>query len=72
MKKSWEKNLYIYIKRTISPDGRDTFESTHALSERMFEFASVKDGDKVLDLGCGWGKSYNHLAPLFHQPSAGP
>ena len=65
MKKSWEKNLSIYIKRTISPDGRDTFESTHALSERMFEFASVKDGDKVLDLGCGWGKSLQPFVPHF-------
>ena len=65
MKKSWEKNLSIYIKRTISPDGRDTFESTHALSERMFEFASVKNGDKVLDLGCGWGKSLQPFVPHF-------
>lgn len=42
MEKNWEKNLSVYIKRTISPDGRDTIESTQALSERMFEFASVK------------------------------
>lgn len=55
MEKNWEKNLSVYIKRTISPDGRDTFESTQALSERMFEFTSVKNGDRLLDLGCGWG-----------------
>lgn len=65
MEKSWEKNLSVYINRTISPDGRDTFESTQALSEQMFEFASVKNGDKVLDLGCGWGKSLQPFIPNF-------
>lgn len=48
MEKSWEKNLSVHISRTISPDGRDTFESTQALSERMFEFASVKNGDRLV------------------------
>ena len=65
MEKNWEKSLSIYIKRTISPDGRDTFESTQALSERIFDFASVKNGDKVLDLGCGWGKSLQPFVPHF-------
>ena len=65
MEKNWEKNLSVYINSTISPDGRDTFESTQALSERMFEFASVKNGDKVLDLGCGWGKSLDLFVPHF-------
>ena len=65
MEKNWEKNLSVYIKRTISPDGRDTFESTQALSERMFEFASVKNGDRLLDLGCGWGKSLQPFVPHF-------
>ena len=65
MEKNWERNLSVYINRTISPDGRDTFESTQALSERMFEFASVKNGDKVLDLGCGWGKSLDLFVPHF-------
>ena len=40
MEKNWEKNLSVYIKRTISPDGSDTFESTQAFSEQIFEFAS--------------------------------
>ena len=65
MEKNWEKNLSVYIKRTISPDGRDTFESTQALSERMFEFTSVKNGDRLLDLGCGWGKSLQPFVPHF-------
>lgn len=65
MEKNWEKNLSVYIKRTISPDGRDTFESTQALSERMFEFTSVKNGDRLLDLGCGWGKSLQPLVSHF-------
>ena len=60
-----EKNLSVHISRTISPDGRDTFESTQALSERMFEFASVKNGDRLLDLGCGWGKSLQPFVPHF-------
>lgn len=65
MEKNWEKNLSVYINRTISPDGRDTFESTQALNEQMFEFVSVKNGDKVLDLGCGWGKSLDLFVPHF-------
>lgn len=65
MEKNWEKNLSVYIKRTISPDGRDTFESTQALSERMFEFTSVKNGDRLLDLGCGWGKSLQPFVSHF-------
>ena len=65
MEKNWEKNLSVYIERTISPDGRDTFESTQALSEQMFEFATVKKGNKVMDLGCGWGKSLQPFVPHF-------
>ncbi|GAE17408.1 hypothetical protein JCM6294_151 [Bacteroides pyogenes DSM 20611 = JCM 6294] len=66
MEKSWEKNLSVHISRTISPDGRDTFESTQALSERMFEFASVKNGDRLLDLGCGWENPCNHSFLIFY------
>lgn len=65
MEKNWKKNLSVYINRTISPDGRDTFESTQALSERMFEFATVKKGNKVMDLGCGWGKSLQPFVSHF-------
>lgn len=65
MEKRWEKDLSTYIHRTTSPDRRDTFESTQALGEQMLEFASIKNGDKALDLGCGWGKSLRPFIPHF-------
>ncbi|MCE2615831.1 class I SAM-dependent methyltransferase [Phocaeicola oris] len=65
MENNWKECLSAYINRTISPDGRDTFESTETLSERIFEFASIKQGEKVLDLGCGWGKSLPPFIPHF-------
>ena len=65
MKKNWEDVLSLYVDRTISPDGRDTFESTQVLSNRIFDFASIKAGDIILDLGCGWGKALQPFVSRF-------
>ncbi|PIE84435.1 MAG: SAM-dependent methyltransferase [Bacteroidia bacterium] len=65
MERDWAGKLATFIKRTISPDGRDTYETTRALSERMLEFAGVQRGERVLDLGCGWGASMHAFAPRF-------
>ena len=65
MKKNWEDVLSLYVDWTISPDGRDTFESTQVLSDRIFDFASIKTGDMILDLGCGWGKSLQPFVSRF-------
>ena len=64
-KSNWNEILSRYVKRIISPDGRDTFESTHALSRQMYDFTDIKCGERILDLGCGWGKSLQPFVPYF-------
>ena len=63
----WTKDLALYIQHLVSPDGRDTFESTPLLAEKLYELSSYKEGDTLLDLGCGWGKSLAPFVPHFKE-----
>ena len=53
MESLWTEILRLYIRHTISPDGRDTFESTPQLAKALQRVASRPSGDTLLDLGCG-------------------
>ena len=59
MKSLWTETLRLYIRHTISPDGRDTFESTPQLAKALQRVASRPSSDTLLDFGCGWGASLN-------------
>ena len=63
----WTKDLALYIQHLVSPDGRDTFESTPLLAEKLYELSSYKEGDTLLDLGCGWGRSLAPFVPHFKE-----
>ena len=56
MESLWTEILRLYIRHTISPDGRDTFESTPQLAKALQRVASRPSGDTLLDLGCSWGR----------------
>lgn len=60
----WDKTLKKYIRNLISPDGRNTFESTPALTQKILEKANIRDGDTVIDIGCGWGNITRQCAAL--------
>lgn len=60
----WDKTLEKYIRNLISPDGRNTFESTSALAQNILEKANIRDGDTVIDIGCGWGNITKQCAAL--------
>ena len=60
----WDKTLEKYIRNLISPDGRNTFESTSALVQIILEKANIRDGDTVIDIGCGWGNTTKQCAAL--------
>lgn len=53
--KAWDSVFDIYVKKLISPDGRDTFESTDGLINIIMEFAELTESDTVIDIGSGWG-----------------
>ncbi len=55
MKEAWDAVLDQYVHHLISPDGRDTFESTSLLVEKMRSLCDVRDTDTLVDIGCGWG-----------------
>ena len=65
MESLWTETLRLYIRHTISPDGRDTFESTPQLAKALQRVASRPSGDTLLDLGCGWGASLKPFANHF-------
>lgn len=51
----WDSILERYIHNLISPDGRDTFESTTFLVEKILQKANIGQDDRIVDVGCGWG-----------------
>lgn len=55
MDKNWMKILNRYVNKIVSPDGRQTYESKEKLVDTLLELAELKDTDKVIDIGCGWG-----------------
>ena len=65
MESFWTEILRLYIRHTISPDGRDTFESTPQLAKALQRVASRPSGDTLLDLGCSWGASLKPFANHF-------
>ncbi len=44
-----------YVNKLISPDGRETFESTKELTDRIIKSAELKSNYSVIDIGSGWG-----------------
>lgn len=51
----WDKTSEKHIRNLICPDGRNAFESTSALAQNILEKANIRDGDTVIDIGCGRG-----------------
>lgn len=51
----WDSILERYIHNLISPDGRNTFESTSFLVEKILQIANIRQDDIIVDVGCGWG-----------------
>lgn len=55
MEQSWDAVFKQYVNHLISPDGRDTFESTPQLIQKILSAANIQSTDTVVDVGCGWG-----------------
>jgi len=55
MDTNWTEILDQYIHKIVSPDGRQTYESKEKLIDTILTLAQLKDTDKVIDIGCGWG-----------------
>jgi ubiquinone/menaquinone biosynthesis C-methylase UbiE len=55
MDTNWTSVLDNYVNKVVSPDGRQTYESKERLVDTLLELAELKDTDKVIDIGCGWG-----------------
>ena len=58
----WERTLETYIRNLVSPDGRNTFESTPALVDAILRKTQVTSKDTVMDIGCGWGNLTQEIA----------
>lgn len=55
MNSKWNDIFDIYVSRTISPDGRDTFESQDELVRAIINMAEINPSDTVIDIGSGCG-----------------
>lgn len=55
MMSEWDRILERHIYNLISPDGRNTFESTSFLVEKILQRANIGQDDIIVDVGCGWG-----------------
>ena len=62
MKSTWDNILEMYIHNLISPDGRNTFESTPELVKVILQKAKITSNDTVIDIGCGWGNLTREIA----------
>jgi len=60
----WDMILKDYIHRLISPDKRDTFESTTMLSSKIIDIANINKSSTVIDMGAGWGDLTLEIARL--------
>ncbi len=67
----WDTTLGQYISNIISPDGRDTFESTTILTDKILKLANIGQSDIVLDIGCGWGNITRRCSTQTHYPVIG-
>lgn len=52
---NWDVILDKYVHNLISPDGRNTFESTSFLAESLLQKMNISQESTVVDIGCGWG-----------------
>ena len=59
--------LYHQIWQRKLQDGKKRFSGLNAGSRYEAAARLVKDGNRLLDLGCGDGFFANYLAPRFHQ-----
>lgn len=62
MKSTWDNILEMYIHNLISPDGRNTFESTPELVKVILQKAKITSNDTVIDIDCGWGNLTREIA----------
>jgi cyclopropane fatty-acyl-phospholipid synthase-like methyltransferase len=61
MNKEYDYIFKQYVNKLISPDGKETFESTKELTERIIKNAEFKSENSVIDIGSGWG---NNAIPI--------
>jgi cyclopropane-fatty-acyl-phospholipid synthase len=62
------ENKLIYPKYTVGlwEKGATTLEeSQQAMLDDVIEKAGIKDGDEILELGCGWGSASNYILSKF-------
>jgi len=64
MNNEWNFVFEKYAKRIQSPGGRDTFESSTELVDRIIVNAEINISDTIIDLGCGWGNVSIKLSGL--------
>lgn len=55
MNSEWNDIFDSYVSRIISPDGRDTFESSTQLVSDIIDMAKIDQSHTVIDIGSGWG-----------------
>ena len=71
MRSTWDNILKKYIHNLVSPDGRNTFESTPELVKAILQKAKITSNDTVIDIGCGWGFLLMTAAKKYHVKGVG-
>lgn len=64
MNNKWDFVFETYAKKIQSPDGRDTFESSDVLIDRIITNGEIKKSDTIIDIGSGWGNVAIKLSEL--------
>jgi 16S rRNA A1518/A1519 N6-dimethyltransferase RsmA/KsgA/DIM1 with predicted DNA glycosylase/AP lyase activity len=64
MNNDWNFIFEKYALKIKSPDGRETFESSSELCNRIINYADIKLSDTIIDMRSGWGNVTNKLSPL--------
>jgi len=62
MNEQWDFVFQEYVKLLISPDGRETFESTEKLVEKIISNIDSNHNSVGIDIGSGWGNLTISLA----------
>ena len=59
---NWDEIFTKYVNRLKSPDGRDTYESTPRLVEKIITVSELQQSCSVVEIGSGWGNVTKELS----------
>lgn len=65
--KAWNTVFETLVFSKVSPDEKNTFETSKLLAQKIIEITTPRKDEVVIDMGAGWGNLSLEIAPLVKQ-----